>query len=65
MYECIHIVCVAVRYELVRMKQRHSLMGHIDHELGKPELSQQLCFSSSLSRMNGGVQRFTLRIPKP
>lgn len=33
MYECIHIVCVGVRYELVRMKQRHSLMGHIDHEL--------------------------------
>lgn len=33
MYECIHIVCVGVRYELVRRKQRHSLVGHIDHEL--------------------------------
>lgn len=33
MYECIHMVCVGVRYELARMKQRHGLGGHTDHEL--------------------------------
>lgn len=55
----------SVRYELVRWKQRHSLIKILIMNLESLSSRSNFVSAAAWSRMNGGVQRFTLRIPKP